>query len=181
MLLEKYTSKWVENFKDIKLELEKALVGIECLIEHIGSTSVPNLDSKPIIDLDIIYYEPSDFGKIKERLEKFGYCHNGNQGIKDREVFKRKGDESNEILDTIMHHLYVCPEGSLALERHLLSRNFLRKNDWARMKYQQMKYEIAEKANQDRKTYASLKELYVNDFIDSIILAEKTNAIPATK
>ena len=53
MLLEKYTSNWVENFKDIKLELEKALVGIECLIEHIGSTSVPNLDSKPIIDLDI--------------------------------------------------------------------------------------------------------------------------------
>jgi GrpB-like predicted nucleotidyltransferase (UPF0157 family) len=96
-------------------------------------------------------------------------------------VFKKKGDESNEILDTIKHHLYVCPEGSLALERHLLSRNFLRKNDWARMKYQQMKYEIAEKANQDRKTYASMKEIYVNDFIDSIILAEKTNSIPATK
>jgi GrpB-like predicted nucleotidyltransferase (UPF0157 family) len=45
----------------------------------------------------------------------------------------------------------------------------LRNNDWARLKYQQMKYELAEKANQDTKIYAELKELNVNDFIDSMI------------
>ena len=82
---------------------------------------------------------------------------------------------TNEILDTIKHHLYVCPVDSKALERHILSRNFLRKNEWARLKYQQMKYDLAGKANQDRKTYATLKELYINDFIDSIIKEEKTN------
>ena len=80
---------------------------------------------------------------------------------------------TNKILDTIKHHLYVCPNDSKALERHILSRNFLRKNDWARVKYQQMKYELAEKANQDRKVYATLKELTINDFIDSIIEEEK--------
>ena len=42
-----------------------------------------------------------------------------------------------------------------------------------RIKYQQMKYELAEKSNQDRKKYQELKELYVNDFIDSIIAMEK--------
>ena len=67
------------------------------------------------------------------------------------------------------HHLYVCPINSKALKRHILSRDFLRQHDWARLKYQEMKYELAEKANQDRKKYAALKELYVNDFIDSII------------
>ena len=106
-------------------------------------------------------------------LEKIGYYHNGNQGIQDREVFKRNGKLTNEILDTVKHHLYVCPIDSKALERHILSRNFLRKNDWARIKYQQMKYELSEKANQDRKVYAALKELNVNDFIDSIIEEEK--------
>jgi GrpB-like predicted nucleotidyltransferase (UPF0157 family) len=168
-LIEKYTSKWMEDFSSIKREMEKGLQGLNYTMEHIGSTSVPNLDSKPIIDIDIIYYHQGDFEKIKAGLLTMGYYHNGNQGIEDRDVFKRNAGWTNEILDNIKHHLYVCPSDSKALERHILSRNFLRNNDWARLKYQQMKYELAEKANQDKKIYAELKELNVNDFIDSML------------
>lgn len=173
MVLEKYNSIWIKYFTDIKREIEIVFNGIEYNIEHVGSTSVPKLDSKPIIDIDIIFFSLGDFEKIKNRLEKLGYFHNGDQDILDREVFKRNGNFKNEILDTISHHLYVCPLNSKALERHLLSRNFLRKNEWARIKYQQLKYEMAERANQDRKKYQELKELNVNDFIDSIIELQK--------
>ncbi|TXD71356.1 GrpB family protein [Aequorivita antarctica] len=173
MLIKKYTTEWIKDFKDLKREIKIGLVGVEHKIEHIGSTSVPMLDSKPIIDIDIIYEHETFFEIIKNRLIKIGYYHNGNQGIEEREVFKRNGKCKNEILDTKLHHLYVCPSSSKALERHILSRNFLRKNDWARLKYQGMKYELAEKANQDRKLYADLKELNINDFIDSIIEKEK--------
>jgi GrpB-like predicted nucleotidyltransferase (UPF0157 family) len=173
MIIEVYTPNWIKDFTDIKSEIKNRLYGLVYTIEHVGSTSVPNLDSKPIIDIDIIFTKQLDFEKIKLGLEKIGYYHNGNQGIEDREVFKRNGKLTNEILDRINHHLYVCPVDSKALERHILSRNFLRKNDWARLKYQQMKYELAVKANQDRKLYAALKELSVNDFIDSIIEEEK--------
>ena len=178
MLIEKYSSIWIKNFADLKREINNGLHGFEYLIEHVGSTSVPNLDAKPVIDMDIVYFHPADFEKIKSGLEKMGYYHNGNQGIEDRDVFKRNGKGTNEILDSVNHHLYVCPMGSKALERHILSRNFLIKNDWARLKYQQMKYELAEKANQDKKIYAQLKELNVNDFIDSIIEAEKNLTYP---
>ncbi len=78
-------------------------------------------------------------------------------------------------MDTIAHHLYVCPTNSKALERHILSRNYLRKNEWARLKYQEMKYELTEKADQNKTIYAELKERYVNEFIDFIIEKEKTN------
>ena len=175
MLIEKYSPNWIKNFADLKREIENGLHGFEYRIEHVGSTSVPNLDAKPIIDMDIIYSHQADFEKIKSGLDTIGYYHNGNQGIEDRDVFKRNGRGTHKILDSVNHHLYVCPVGSKALERHILSRNFLRKNDWARLKYQQMKYELAEKANQDRKIYAQLKELNVNDFIDSIIEEEKIN------
>ncbi|MES2652641.1 MAG: GrpB family protein [Bacteroidota bacterium] len=173
MLIEKYTSTWIKDFENLKREIENGLHGLDLTIEHVGSTSVPNLDSKPIIDIDIIYAVQLDFEKIKSELFKIGYYHNGNQGIEDRDVFKRNSELTNEVLDKITHHLYVCPVNSKALERHILSRNFLRKNKWAMIKYQQMKYELAEKANQDRKKYAELKELNVNDFIDSIIEKEK--------
>lgn len=176
MLIEKYTSNWINHFELLKLEIEKGLYGLHFTIEHIGSTSVPNLDSKPIIDIDIIFDKKSDFEKIKSALLRIGYYHNGNQGIEDREVFKRNNELTNEVLDKITHHLYVCLADSEALERHILSRNFLRNNDWARIEYQQMKYKLAEKANQDRKKYALLKELNSNDFIDSIIEKEKNKS-----
>ena len=173
MLIQKYTLDWVKDFEGLKSQIENGLQGLNYTIEHVGSTAVPNLDAKPIIDIDIIYFNQLDFEKIKLGLEKIGYHHNGNQGIKDRDVFKRNIGLTNKMLDTIKHHLYVCPVESLALERHILSRNFLRKNEWARLKYQQMKYELAEKSNQDKKVYAALKELNINDFIDSIIEEEQ--------
>lgn len=175
MLIEKYTSNWITNFADLKREIEIGLNGLDCNIEHVGSTSVPNLDSKPIVDIDIICENESEFENIKSVLKNIGYYHNGNQGIEKREVFKRDGNSTNGILDSIPHHLYVCPKNSEALERHILLRNFLRKNDWARIKYQEMKYQLAEKANQDKKLYAKLKELNVNEFIDVIIKKAKTN------
>ncbi len=173
MIIEKYSSNWIKNFTCIKLEIEKGLNGLNYQIEHVGSTSVPALDSKPIIDIDIINNNESEFEAIKIGLINLGYYHNGNQGIAEREVFKRNDKSVNEVLDTITHHLYVCKQDSKALERHILFRNFLRKNDWARIEYQEMKYELARKAKQDKNMYAELKELNVTGFIDEIIERER--------
>jgi len=175
MILEKYSASWVTDFANIKLALQKAILPtIPYTIEHIGSTAVPNLAAKPIIDVDIIYTINTDFDKIKLGLLQIGYYHNGNQGIENREVFKRDGKHNNSVLDAVPHHLYVCPIGCKALERHLLFRNFLVKNQWAMLQYQQMKYELAIKANQDKKLYAYLKEMHTNKFIDLIIEKEKS-------
>ena len=175
MLLKKYTSDWINNFIDIKNVIDEALIGLEYSIEHVGSTAVADLDAKNIIDIDISHENEAEFDKIKARLLELGYYHNGNQGIEEREVFKRLRTTFNPVLDKISHHLYVCPVGSHALERHLLSRDFLRKNEWARIEYQEMKYELAEMAGQDKKRYAELKELNVNHFIDAIV--EKQRAV----
>ncbi len=61
MLIEKYTSNWIKDFENLKREIENGLHGLDFTIEHVGSTAVPNLDSKPIIDIDIIYTKQSDF------------------------------------------------------------------------------------------------------------------------
>lgn len=65
MLIEKYNSDWIKIFTDWKSEIENGLSGLVYTIEHVGSTSVPNLDSKPIIDIDIIYKKQIDFEKFK--------------------------------------------------------------------------------------------------------------------
>ncbi len=173
MLIKPYTATWINDFEAIRLEIDRGMKGLVYGIEHVGSTAVPELDSKPIIDIDIIYKDGQAFQKIKAALLSIGYYHNGNQGIENRAVFKRNKNSSTSVLDTIAHHLYACPKGSEPLQRHLLMRDYLRKNDGARKQYQDMKYEWAQKANQDRKQYQVLKELHVNGFIDGLVEKER--------
>jgi GrpB-like predicted nucleotidyltransferase (UPF0157 family) len=175
MIIVKYNPEWINHFEKIKEKLSQCLMGIDVNIEHIGSTSVPKLAAKPIIDIDIIYYQVADFERINDNLESFGYYHNGNQGIEGREVFKRNAKQANEILDKISHHLYVCKNDCEELHRHIFSRDYLRKNEIARKFYQNLKFQIAEEANQDRKLYAQLKQMKANSFINYIIELSRNN------
>jgi GrpB-like predicted nucleotidyltransferase (UPF0157 family) len=174
MLIQKYNPNWIKDFNDIKNVITEALINLNVQIEHVGNTSIPNLAAKPIIDIDIVFDTPKDFDVIKGRLEKIGYYHNGNQGIPNRDVFKRgQSDAKHEILDFITHHLYVCPSDSAELQRHLLFRDYLKSNEEARIQYQNIKYALAEEANQDRKKYAALKEEKGNAFINTVIAQAK--------
>mgnify|MGYP001627383961 CR=1 FL=1 len=177
MLIQPYTSSWVEDFQQLKQVMDAGLHGLDYSIEHVGSTAVSGLDAKAIIDMDIIYAEPAVFDLIKERLESIGYYYNGNQGIVGRDVFRRRGDDRHPILDGIKHHLYVCQQGSPALERHVLFRDYLRKHAWARLAYQNMKYQLAAETYQDKHWYGELKMQKSNAFIDAIIAKAKSERI----
>lgn len=179
MLIQKYNPNWAKHFETLKSEFLKSLVGVNISIEHVGSTAVTGLAAKPIIDIDIdiVYETPDDFGTIKRDLEKIGYYHNGDQGIQGREVFKRKNILlKHPTFDKLNHHLYVCIKDSEELQRHLLFRDFLRKNDWAKKEYQQLKIQIAKETNQDKKAYARLKELRAKKWIESIINQAKQDS-----
>lgn len=170
MLIQEYKETWLEDFKAITSVINDALMNLNISIEHIGSTAVPKLAAKPIIDIDIVYRNDILFEAVKKSLEKVGYYHNGNQGIINREVFKRgMWGNKHQILDTITHHLYVCPADSEELQRHITFRNYLMANETARTEYQQLKYEIAAATNQDKKQYAALKEVKARTFINDIL------------
>ncbi|WP_106793450.1 GrpB family protein [Aquimarina sp. Aq78] len=170
MLIQNYQSDWTQNFNSIREVIKEALWDTEITIEHVGSTAVKNLAAKPIIDIDIIYDKNVSFETIKEGLKKLGYYHNGDQGIKEREAFKRENsNKKHKVLDFITHHLYVCPLHSKELQRHILFRDYLIKNTDEREAYQKIKLEIAKKANQDQKVYAKLKETMAKEFIESIL------------
>lgn len=166
MLIQEYRQHWAVDFLAIKTVISAVLRHKSVTIEHIGSTAVPGLAAKPIIDIDLVIRHPEEFAPIKSKLEALGYYHNGDQGIPDREVFKRRAaDLKHPVLDVIPHHLYVCPFDSEELQRHLLFRDYLIKNPAARRQYADLKFEIAKIAGQDRKLYAKLKETRAREFI----------------
>ncbi len=175
MLLADYQEQWVNDFLEIKKILIASNRNISIEIEHIGSTSIPKLTAKPIIDIDLVYYLENDFDAIKFNLESIGYYHNGNQGIEGREVFKRVKAANHPILDSISHHLYVCHQDSQELKNHLLFRDHLKSNESARNQYKKIKLDLAEKANQDKKAYAILKEQEATQFVQDCIKKEIEN------
>ncbi len=173
-LIVAYQSEWIRQFQQIQSILQQQLTEQIVGIEHVGSTSVPDLAAKAIIDIDIVYENDAIFPQIRKRLATLGYFHNGNQGIPQREAFKRtKGIALHPVLNTIPHHLYACPKDSLELKRHLLLRDFLRKHEWARTKYTAIKMDIAAQTQQDKAAYSLLKESVATPFIEKILTLAK--------
>ena len=129
-----YNEQWKTDFEKIKQHLLPAIKDTIINIEHIGSTSVEGLSAKPIIDIDIVIKDYSVFDAVVEKLASLGYIHEGNLGIKDREAFDYKGNT-----DLPKHHLYICPEFSVEIHKHIAFRDYLKNNQEAVKKYSLVK------------------------------------------
>lgn len=129
-----YDKTWKSSFEEIKAEIENVIGDLIIGIEHVGSTSVEGLSAKPCIDIDVIIKDYSVFNDVVNKLATIGYIHKGNLGIKDREEFKYTDKPHLQ-----KHHLYVCPQQSEELHRHIIFRDFLRENPEAARKYGSVK------------------------------------------
>ena len=164
-----YDKKWTDDFLKIKTELQRVLT-MPYQVQHVGSTSIPGMKAKPIIDIDVGLDNWADFEAVKKALAEIGYEHEGDKGITGREAFCRDGKVHNEILDNIDHHLYVCSVDNEEYKRHILFRDYLRNHDEARDRYNQIKEEILAKVGpENRPGYVQMKEEEYGDFFEEII------------
>ena len=147
-----YNKAWRSDFEKIKSEIEAAVGDLIVGIEHVGSTSVEGMWAKPCIDLDVIIREDTAFDAVVEKLAAIGYIHEGDLGIKGREAFRYS---HKPHLRT--HHLYVCPQNSAELHRHIAFRDFLRSNPEAVRKYSRVKETAARLFPDDIDGYIAYK------------------------
>ena len=147
-----YDRAWETAFEAIKTEIDAAIGDLIVGIEHVGSTAVEGMSAKPCIDIDVIIKDYSVFDTVVCRLEAIGYAHEGDLGIKDREAFKYSHKPHLQ-----KHHLYVCPESSEELHRHITFRDFLRGNPEAVGKYSAAKEAAAALFPEDIDQYMAYK------------------------
>ncbi len=129
-----YDPKWKDDFEAIKREIADAVGELTVSAEHVGSTSVEGMSAKPIIDIDVVIKDESVFEEVVRRLAGIGYIHEGDLGIKGREAFRYSG--KNHLRE---HHLYVCPQDSRELFRHVRFRDFLRGHPEGGKRYSEVK------------------------------------------
>ena len=158
-----YCERWEQNFAQIRDELRKALGPLALKIEHVGSTAVRGLSAKPIIDIDIVIRDYSVFDAVVSALQAIGYFHEGDLGIAGREAFKYDGKDHLQ-----KHHLYVCPENSAELKRHIAFRDYLRAHPEAVKEYSRIKEEGAALFPNDIEKYIEHKAPFIQKIYQEI-------------
>jgi GrpB-like predicted nucleotidyltransferase (UPF0157 family) len=166
-----YDSRWPGTFEALRLVYSTALAGVATAIEHVGSTAVPGLAAKPVIDVDVAIATRDVLPEVIRRLTCLGYHHEGDLGVAGREAFSTRGAENvprdGKRRSWPAHHLYVCAADCREFHRHLLFRDWLRRHPATVLEYADLKRRLAESYRDDRDGYTEAK----TEFIESTMLS----------
>jgi GrpB-like predicted nucleotidyltransferase (UPF0157 family) len=149
-----YSPEWARQFAQLRATLVAALGNLAVAVEHVGSTAVPGLASKPIIDIDVVIASFDELDRVKAALANIGYEYSGEQGIAGRHAFKQPAGLPQ-------HHCYVCVSGSRELLRHLAFRDALRTDAELAREYGALKTTLAARFRDDRLGYSEAKGAFV--------------------
>ncbi len=145
-----YDDTWPGRFAAVERALRRALDGVTIVgIEHVGSTSVPGLASKPILDIDVVV-GPAHARDAVAALGAAGYTDRGDLGVPGRISLGAPDDDP-------ARHVYVCVEGSLSLRNHLAVRDVLRRDGARRDEYAAVKVRLAAEPGMTIETYVARK------------------------
>ena len=152
-----YNKNWISMFEE-EASLIKEILKDELVdIYHIGSTSVPGLKAKPIIDIMPVVKDIDKVDRYNEEMKKIGYEPKGEYGIKGRRFFMKGGE--NRTHNT---HIFQY-DNRKDIDRHLVVRDYLRTHKKEAEKYAEIKSKAAEKYPHDINGYCDYKDKYVKD------------------
>jgi GrpB-like predicted nucleotidyltransferase (UPF0157 family) len=165
-----YDPRWPDIFAALRARIADALGSLAQRIEHVGSTAVPWLAAKPIIDIDVVIATWSDLPTIIDYLQRLGYHHEGDLGVSGREAFTTPPD-------TPPHHLYVCTTDSPQLVHHLAFRDYLRAHPDTARAYADLKKSLAKRFPADRSAYTDAKAAFIGHILQT---AKKNHSRPGS-
>ncbi|TWT09188.1 GrpB family protein [Planomicrobium sp. CPCC 101079] len=153
--LTEYDKNWVRMFEQESGRL-KEVFGDEILrFEHFGSTSVPGMKAKPVVDMMCLVKEIGKIDAFNERMLCLGYDVAGDWGIEGRRLFRKGGDNRS-------HHIHFYQFDHSQIERHLVFRDYLRSHPEEAERYGQLKEELAGR-HDDTGYYSKAKKAFVQD------------------
>lgn len=164
IVVKDYDPKWAHAFNELKKAYLEHL-DEKLQVEHVGSTSVPGLAAKPIIDIDIVVKTKGEVLNLISKLEELGYIHQGDLGVPGREAFKRSLNDVPLLKEHhskwFAHHLYVVLEDSLAYRNHMALKNYLMGDGDAVREYSELKQALAHKYPHDIDRYIEEKTPFI--------------------
>jgi GrpB-like predicted nucleotidyltransferase (UPF0157 family) len=163
IVIEDYDPAWADRFAAARSLLSEALSGLIIAIEHVGSTSVPGLPAKPIIDIDLLIEDTADESRYLPALDELGY----------RLVLREPWWYGHRMLVSPAEdvHLHVWPAGAPEPVRHRLFRDWLRAHSADRDLYAATKRRLARDTVQRPGDYSLAKNDVIDDIYERIFAA----------
>ncbi len=149
-----YDPSWPRTFAVLRDRIAGRLACVTTRIEHVGSTSVPGLAAKPVIDIDVVVADTSQMARASSLLASLGYTPIGDLGIPDRHAFLAPAELPR-------HNLYVALETSTALRNHLAIRDHLRAHPGDVAAYGELKKQLAADYPDDVDSYCTAKTRFL--------------------
>lgn len=160
-----YDAEWPRTFEGLYSYVWPAVQHASIAMEHVGSTSVPGLAAKPIVDACIIVASPRDIPHVVKALSGIGYVHRGDLGVPEREAFKHPPSLPK-------HHLYASPRSSLSLKNQLGLRDYLRSHPAAAQEYGSLKQALAKRFPEDIDGYIAGKTEFILGILRQVGLTD---------
>jgi GrpB-like predicted nucleotidyltransferase (UPF0157 family) len=159
--------RWAADFEDERHRLHSALGDVAIRIDHHGSTAVPDLAAKPVIDIQISVARLRATGLYAPALERLGYVHLVHADDDRCPFFYRPAEWPHT------HHVHVVEAGGEEERRTLAFRDYLRGHPEAAREYASLKYELAARHDglsaESREAYAEAKASFVNRIVDAAL------------
>lgn len=146
--------------------LKQILYGNITGIEHIGSTAIPNIVAKPVIDIALAVKNLNHIQKIIKKLTTGGYIYRDEQGISDRHLFVKITEDNRT------HHIHLMPISHVQWVIHLLFRDYLIAHPGIAKDYEKLKLALKEQYHHDRTEYTKRKSNFIVKVIE---LSKKEN------
>ncbi|WP_192457545.1 GrpB family protein [Musicola keenii] len=150
-----YDTRWPDVFTAESARLQQTIGKVISRIHHIGSTSVPGLAAKPVIDILLEVVSLNALDQFNAALECIGYTARGENGIPNRRYFTKGGDQRS-------HQVHAFVVGDKQIIKHLAFRDYLRKNPKAAQQYAEIKRAAILTSKSNSHIYSRLKA----DFIE---------------
>jgi GrpB-like predicted nucleotidyltransferase (UPF0157 family) len=154
--LEQYDPAWPSRFAAEAARLRDALRGTVTGVEHVGSTAVPGLAGKPVLDIAIAVPSEEAADACVAPLTGLGYAYRGPNGDDPRRRYYTRDEQG---VRTVQLHLYMLP--AAAWDEKLLFRDALRADPTLAAAYEAEKYRVASAVGWDKSTYALAKDPFV--------------------
>ena len=152
-------SEWAVIARRLAERIRDALGGSALAVEHVGSTAVPGLAAKPIVDLAVGLRDVSPEA-VEEPLAELGYQYRGDASDQRGLVFVLDDRPGHRVA-----HVHVVEYGGAQWGRYLAFRDLLQAHAPARAAYERAKTELARKFRDDRKAYQAAKDAIVRDLL----------------
>ena len=151
---------WADLFASECEILHRALSGLIVDIQHVGSTAVPDLPAKPILDIAIAVRTPDLVPAIVERLTGIGYIYRGDAADDGGHLFVKEPEP-----DIRTAHVHVVEQGGTQWKNYILFRDTLLGDVSVRISYADLKNNLMKRFPDDRRSYTAAK----NDFVKQVL------------